>query len=200
MSPGNTMMRVYAELSTRVVTGDFAPGERLDPMRLAIEHSASATPVRDALHRLTGERLLETFHQEGFRIPIVTETTLRSLYSWGIELIALIGKASQHGSNAMGADDVDARDVDFGVILVSLSTQSSNYEHRAAISNFVQRTARFRFAEFAVIDDAPSVSAISRAFREGERALVRSGMTDFYRRRLRHVPEIAALLRPREAD
>ena len=59
------MERVYFELKAKVMRAAFAPGERLDPAQLARNLGVSPTPVRDALHRLSGERLIETWHQEG---------------------------------------------------------------------------------------------------------------------------------------
>lgn len=35
MSPAGTMARVYQALKARVMAGAFAPGERIDPARLA---------------------------------------------------------------------------------------------------------------------------------------------------------------------
>ena len=79
MSPGATMERVYRVLKAQVMHGEFAPGERLDPSVLARDLGASPTPVRDALHRLSGERLVDSWHQEGLRQPIVGEGDLRDL-------------------------------------------------------------------------------------------------------------------------
>src|SRR3546814_4258715 len=64
MSPGATMERVYIELKARAMRGEFAPGERLDPAVLARNLEVSATPVRDALHRLSGERIIDSRSEE----------------------------------------------------------------------------------------------------------------------------------------
>ena len=89
MSPGATMERVYRELKARAMQGEFAPGERLDPSVLARELGASATPVRDALHRLSGERIIDSWHQEGFRQPILAEADLHDLHAWAAALLTL---------------------------------------------------------------------------------------------------------------
>ena len=68
MSPGATMELVYAELKAKVMRGDFAPGERHEPAQLARIIGVSPTPVRDALYRLSGERLLEAWRHEGFAV------------------------------------------------------------------------------------------------------------------------------------
>ena len=56
MSPGLTTERVYAVLKVQIMEGERAPGERLDPARLASELNPSARPVPDALNPLLGER------------------------------------------------------------------------------------------------------------------------------------------------
>lgn len=87
MSPGRTMMRVYGALKTRILAGAFEPGERLDPARFAPLVGTSRTPVRDALHRLSGERLVETWEDEGFRQPFVHEPAIRDLYGWANDVL-----------------------------------------------------------------------------------------------------------------
>src|SRR5579872_5196064 len=89
MTPPGTFERVYAAIRQRLRDGVYKPGERLEPAALADELSASITPVRDALHRLTGERLVEAPRHEGFRVPMMTETMLRQLYSWHRDLLLL---------------------------------------------------------------------------------------------------------------
>ena len=55
MSPGLTTERVYKVLKIQIMHGQRMPGERLDPARLASELNSSATPVRDALHRVLAQ-------------------------------------------------------------------------------------------------------------------------------------------------
>ena len=60
MSAGTTMERVYLELKARIVAAELPPGTRLGPAELAKILDASPTPVRDALYRLSGERVVES--------------------------------------------------------------------------------------------------------------------------------------------
>ena len=85
-APSSGSMRRSASGCARAST---APGDRLEPALLSEELNASVTPVRDALHRLTGERLVEAPRHEGFRTPMMTETPLRQLYSWHLDLLLL---------------------------------------------------------------------------------------------------------------
>src|SRR5689334_5300531 len=89
MSPPGTFDRVYAAIRQRLREGAYRPGERLEPTLLSDELNASVTPVRDALHRLTGEHLVEAPRHEGFRAPMITETMLRHLYAWHRDLLLL---------------------------------------------------------------------------------------------------------------
>jgi DNA-binding GntR family transcriptional regulator len=94
------MARVYQALKARVMAGAFAPGERIDPARLSADLAASATPIREALHRLAGERLVESWQQEGFRQPFVTEANLRDLYGWSEDLLRLLLRAIERNAAA----------------------------------------------------------------------------------------------------
>jgi tetratricopeptide (TPR) repeat protein len=95
--PG-TFERVYAAIKEQLRRGLHRPGDRLEPALLSEQHNASVTPVRDALHRLTGERLVEAPRHEGFRVPVITEGTLRHLYAWHRDLLRLL-------TNAVGLED-----------------------------------------------------------------------------------------------
>ncbi len=89
MNAGSTMERVYLDLKARIVGGAYPPGTRLDPFHLAKRLAASPTPVREALHRLSGERIVDSWHQEGFRQPIFAESDLCDLYRWSGALLGL---------------------------------------------------------------------------------------------------------------
>ncbi|MGH1557293.1 GntR family transcriptional regulator [Caulobacter segnis] len=54
---------------TQLLDGVYQPGERLDAAVLAERYFWSITPVRAALHRLAGERLVEARSNEGFTAP-----------------------------------------------------------------------------------------------------------------------------------
>lgn len=88
MNAGSTFERVYRAVREDILRGAYRPGEVLEPKRIGAEHFASVTPVRDALHRLAGERLIEASPHDGFRMPLLTENGLRELLRWQ-ELLAL---------------------------------------------------------------------------------------------------------------
>ncbi|QCI78807.1 GntR family transcriptional regulator [Hankyongella ginsenosidimutans] len=60
--------------------GRGAAWRKLEPAGLAAELNSSVTPVRDALHRLAGERLVESWTSEGFHLPHVKVRLARPLH------------------------------------------------------------------------------------------------------------------------
>ncbi|MDF1554161.1 MAG: GntR family transcriptional regulator [Deferrisomatales bacterium] len=60
--------RVYEEIKERIVNGAVGPTERLVETRLAEELRVSRTPVREALHVLKMEGLLEPVARGGYRV------------------------------------------------------------------------------------------------------------------------------------
>src|SRR3546814_6150334 len=86
MNAGLTSERVYEGLRQRILDREFRPGDRLDPSALAEVLNSSVTPVRDALHNLTGAGLVETRTSEGFNLPQIDEPGLQDLYAWNAEI------------------------------------------------------------------------------------------------------------------
>jgi DNA-binding transcriptional MocR family regulator len=201
MSPGGTMMRVYAALKTRVMTGAFSPGERLDPARLSGDLAASVTPIRDALHRLTGERLIESWQHEGFRQPFVSEADLRDLYAWSGDLVGIVLRAAERSgakvplpaTGAGGFADAATQ------IFCWIGEHSANREHRAALASLNDRCHLPRLVEARVLPAPASELDDLAAQVNGARwAEARRASDAYHRRRLRNVPQIAAQLRPRD--
>ncbi len=89
MSPIQAMERSYAALREMLRAGQLPPGSRLEAARLAEELGVSMTPVRDVLHRLVGERLVEASSGEGFHVPRPSESELRDLYEWNAALLSM---------------------------------------------------------------------------------------------------------------
>jgi DNA-binding GntR family transcriptional regulator len=83
--------QVFVLLKRRLLAGEFPVGRRLGEERLAALLDVSRTPVREALHRLHTEGLVE-HHPEGGFVPAVPDvTTMRTLYEVriGLEVQAL---------------------------------------------------------------------------------------------------------------
>lgn len=201
MSPGATMERVYRELKEQIVSGHFAPGSRLEPAHLAHELAASATPVRDALQRLSGERLVESRHHEGFRQPVLGESDLRDVYAWLEALLRLALRSPGAPPPRLGGGSAAATPDDYPRRIADLSRaialQSGNRELHFAVFNAVDRCQVLRPAELAV--DPASVDvlrAMEADLEAGRWRDLRKKIGHFHRVRIAAAGRIAERLRP----
>lgn len=77
---GTTTGRVVAALREDVLFGAFAPGARLKIADLAARYGVSSLPVREALQRLEGERLIELAAHRGATVRPLSAKLLADLY------------------------------------------------------------------------------------------------------------------------
>jgi DNA-binding GntR family transcriptional regulator len=207
MTGPGTFERVYAAIKQRLRDGFYKPGDRLEPAALSDELNASVTPVRDALHRLAGERLVEAPRHEGFRVPMLTESMLRQLYSWhrDLLLLALMNHrqelvADRHGA-AQPTPDAPARERQ-KALFFALVRSTGNSEHVAALESLSDRLAPVEQLADALLDAAEAeASEIMDALRANDRKALRRSLVRYHRRREKIVPElIAALVDARNRD
>ncbi len=66
--PISIRKKVYAAIREHILDGSFRPGERLVESRIAEQIKTSRTPVREALHLLESEGLLESIPRAGYRV------------------------------------------------------------------------------------------------------------------------------------
>lgn len=202
MSPGATMERVYLALKARILAGEFPPGTRLDPAHLSRSLSASATPVRDALNRLSGERLVESWHQDGFRQPQLAEGDIADLHAWlgGLLSLALKGQTPKPdvpgGLIELATHDRYPEAIDRLFRTIAIGT--ANRELQFSIVNAIERSAVFREAEAKIDERAEeALAAMSDDYRFGRWSALRSKIIRFHRQRVRLASRVAAQLRPR---
>ncbi|MFC1580477.1 GntR family transcriptional regulator [Thermodesulfobacteriota bacterium] len=70
--PVSIREKVYAAIRDDILDGRIAPGERVVETRLADQIKTSRTPVREALHMLEREGLLEAIPRVGYRVKQIT--------------------------------------------------------------------------------------------------------------------------------
>lgn len=199
MSPPGTFERVYVAIRDQLRRGLFRPGERLEPAVLSDQLSASVTPIRDALHRLTGERLVEAPRHEGFRVPLVTERMLRHLYGWHLDLV-LLATARQHWDQAIGAGTGDTSTPapvspldQQNILFLRLAEAGGNPEHIFALRALTERMEPYQRFESDLLDAVQEeTDAIAEAISCGDRTALRKGLVAYHRRRARLVPELIA--------
>ena len=139
MSPIQAMERSYGRLRDLLRTGAFVPGARLEANRLADELGVSMTPIRDALHQLVGERLVEANSGEGFRVPRISEGDLRALYEWNAAIAAMAVRTTP------------------AMLLVAATTATPD------AGDLAERTARLFEQIAAIVPNAELSSAIRAA-------------------------------------
>lgn len=191
MSPIQALERSYAALKQLLRDGAFVPGFRLEASRLADEIGVSITPVRDALHRLVGERLIEASAGEGFHVPRLTEAELRDLYEWNSALLVIAVRTRRQGSphilppeDAVGVADCSA------ALFEAIGSATPNREIRVAIAAASDRLHAFRRLEPRILE-ATSVE-LEEIAQGGTHQL--QAIRRYHLRRIRVVP---ALLRAR---
>lgn len=72
-TPVSIREQIFNKLHEAVITGLIKPGERLVESRLAEQLNVSRTPVREALHALEREGLLESIPRVGYRVHVINE-------------------------------------------------------------------------------------------------------------------------------
>ena len=78
--------RLEDSLRERILSGAYAPGSRLVLARLAEEHGVSFIPVREALHRLEPERLVQFERHRGARVAEISIADMRDIYETRVVL------------------------------------------------------------------------------------------------------------------
>jgi DNA-binding transcriptional MocR family regulator len=200
MAPPGTFERVYTAIKRQLREGVFRPGDRLEPAVLCEELNSSVTPVRDALHRLAGERLVEAPRHEGFRMPMLTEATLRQMYDWHLDLLILalmkrIEPDRDFDMRPEGAPDHEWQNI----IFRRFAQACANPEHQQALATALERLEPARRLEGLFLDStATETEEIVRAMRSADRPALRRSLIAYHRRRQRIVPELLARLQRRE--
>jgi DNA-binding GntR family transcriptional regulator len=78
-APRSLTERLYLALRTEILSGRFAPGQRLRPGELAQGNGVSLNVAREALNRLSGEGLVEASPQLGFAVVQLSAGDLEDL-------------------------------------------------------------------------------------------------------------------------
>jgi DNA-binding FadR family transcriptional regulator len=199
MGPPGTFERVYVAIKEMLRRGAARPGERLEPAALSEQLYSSVTPIRDALHRLAGERLVDAPRQEGFRVPLVTETGLRHLYAWhhDLLLLAILRRNSSPRPVASGDETAEFAGAELSRrwLFQELARATGNPEHELALKSVCDRLEPFEQLESALLDAIEEESMrISQSIESGDRRQLRRSLVHYHRRRERIIPELVTLV------
>ena len=100
---GNLSERVYTNIRSALMDGQYQPGDRLRINPLAAELGVSITPVREAIFRLVSDHVLEMKAATAVHVPELTPAQLHE-----IQLIRLLleGEAA-----ALAAQRITAKEL-----------------------------------------------------------------------------------------
>jgi DNA-binding GntR family transcriptional regulator len=71
---------VYDILREKILACELAPGDRLDVEAISVQLGISRTPVKDALQRLSAERLIEIHSRRGTFVTKITPKDVRETF------------------------------------------------------------------------------------------------------------------------
>ncbi|UUL82548.1 GntR family transcriptional regulator [Sphingomonas qomolangmaensis] len=196
MSPGATFERVYHDIKRMLAEGELPPGTPIEPAMLGKEIASSITPIRDALHRLTGERLVEAPNHNGFRVPLPTEAALRDLYDWNAQLLGLAARRVRSSPPRSLLTNI-TRDADLVAaiarLFVDIANATGSPEHVRATQNLNDRLAPFRRLEAQILGDVGAEADLLATFHsKGDRTQLIKLLGQYHRRRMKIVPALLA--------
>ncbi|MEN7537285.1 GntR family transcriptional regulator [Aurantiacibacter flavus] len=181
--------RVYGGLKQMLREGRRSPGARLDPAALADELAASITPVRDALYRLTGERMVDAAG-EGFQVPLLTEPDLRDLYAWNLQLLLAAPRPGGLPAAQIDAGPPGSIAEQAEALFTGIARLSGNCEQLATVAALNDRLHAVRIGEERWFGDCYEELA---ALAQAERREIRVLLGRYHRRRIAAVPELLRL-------
>lgn len=195
VNAGATTERVLSDLRQRLVGEAFHPGDRLDPSALARQLGASATPVREALHVLTGERLVEARSGGGFNLPFLDEAGLQDRYQWSGQLLSLAihlwprrRKGVRFALEIPGATLIAEKT---GQLFMAIGRHSHNSEHGRQIGLLNGRMHRIRLGESSVFTDLEAeMDEMVRTIEWDDRPLILHMLQAYHRKRRKAASEI----------
>lgn len=197
MSPGATFERVYLELKRMLAEGELSPGAPIEPAIIGKQIASSITPIRDALHRLTGERLVEAPNHNGFRAALLTEADLRDLYGWNAQLLGLAVRSRPIDASHPPAAPAELKTENVpehtAIKFVEVAALARSGELLRTVHQLNDRLAPYRRAEAllfdGLIDEYRSLlSSLVRA----DRKQLMDVLARYHRRRLQSVAVIVA--------
>lgn len=91
-APESLSEQIAQHLGQRIVTGDLAPGVRIQELKVAADLNVSRGSVREALLILQRRHLVEIFPRRGAVVSRLTPELVNSLYDIYIDLLCMLGR------------------------------------------------------------------------------------------------------------
>lgn len=101
MASVTTVDKLASDMAEAILSGEFAPGYRLDEQLLAQRYNVSRTPVREALRQLATTGLIEIRPRRGAIVTQVTPSQLEELFVAMAELEATCARLAAMSMSPM---------------------------------------------------------------------------------------------------
>lgn len=195
-----TADRIYRELKQLILSGESPPAAPLVVQTLAERYGTSIAPVRDALHRLVGERLVSVQGGGGFAMPAMTRVRAYNLYSWHADIIRAALKVmvrfERIGPPPPFLDDAALDSVQLAAATAELFTRicacSPNDEHLDAIIIVGERLHILRLREEVISRRTQELRALWSSAFAGNRRETGAAISQYHKRRLVRVEQIVS--------
>jgi DNA-binding GntR family transcriptional regulator len=125
----------YLRLRKALMTGFFAPGQRVTIRAVAAALGVSATPVREALRELISEGALEVVSQRIVQVPDLTEDRLREITQ---VRVLNEGLAAHEAAKLISAAELS--------LLGKLNDQLAEARDRSDFATYLTLNEHFHFA------------------------------------------------------
>ncbi|MEY2159862.1 MULTISPECIES: GntR family transcriptional regulator [unclassified Rhodanobacter] len=190
----------YGQVRRALRSGRYAPGQRIDPVRLAAEFKTSPTPVRFALYRLVGEALVVDHARGGLHIPLLTEVAMRDLYDW-MERLLLMACDIGAAPAARKTEPLELASADDDLVkltwqlfdAIARATAHGSLHHAVKQAN--DRLAPIRRAKQGLLEHGfEELSELNRHWQARDIPSLKTALRDYHERRKQLVPCIVALL------
>lgn len=95
--------QVHAQMSRTILSGGFAPNDRINLRQIARDFEVSVTPVREAVLRLASDGILQTTERNAIVVPPRTEPEIAEIFQIRR---TLEGDLAQAAATKLGRDDI----------------------------------------------------------------------------------------------
>ncbi|HEY9215984.1 MAG TPA: GntR family transcriptional regulator [Ancylobacter sp.] len=148
---GTTHTRVYTELKSALMNGDFVPGQRLVVRQLAERLETSPMPVREALRRLVSDEALFDHPNKGVIVPDATVEVISDLVR---VRSSIEGAAAEWAATTILPDELDA--------IIGLNDAMKECAAKGKTANYLVLNRQFHFAIYRAARSAVLQPVIER--------------------------------------
>lgn len=197
MAPNHeTSERVYAMMKSDLLSGALSTEIQIGA--LADRYAASITPVREALLRMVGERLVLMKPTGGFAISRLSEAHIRDLYDLNLQL-TLLATAWRNDSCRAGISplpDESTLDPPVDLLFRAIARRTGNLSFLALIESMNDQMQRIRHAEERELKGLhDEFVALEVLVRHGTRPILARAVRKYHLRRMRISADIARRIR-----